>query len=164
MNISENLKSEPLAAATRLTADITAAAGRYILGKDAQVRLALCCLLAEGHLLIEDLPGMGKTTLMNCIAGKVPVDSGTIIWHEAGAPPRDLGSYPVVDWKDAVNNMEDTRRSTLPHVTTSVICSDDSYWLVAKGESMNAPQGLSIPAGTMILVDPHAPPRAPGPL
>ncbi|HHV7345449.1 TPA: ABC transporter ATP-binding protein [Enterobacter ludwigii] len=36
------------------------------------------------------LPGMGKTTLMNCIAGKVPVDSGTIIWHEAGAPPRDL--------------------------------------------------------------------------
>ena len=49
-----------------------------------------------------------------------------------GAPPRDLGSYPVVDWKDAVNNMEDTRRSTLPHVTTSVICSDDSYWLVAK--------------------------------
>ncbi|MCK3353800.1 peptidase S24, partial [Escherichia coli] len=50
-----------------------------------------------------------------------------------GAPPRDLVSYPVVDWKDAVNNMEDTRRSTLPHVTTSVICSDDSYWLVAKG-------------------------------
>ena len=74
-----------------------------------------------------------------------------------GAPPRDLGSYPVVDWRDAANNMEDIRRSTLPHVTTSVICSDDSYWLVAKGESMNAPQGLSIPAGTMILVDPHAP-------
>lgn len=53
--------------------------------------------------------------------------------------------------------MEDISRSTLPHVTTSVICSDDSYWLVAKGESMNSPQGLSIPAGTMILVDPHAP-------
>lgn len=39
---------------------------------------------------VVGLPGMGKTTLMNCIAGKVPVDSGTIIWHEAGAPPRDL--------------------------------------------------------------------------
>ncbi|MBM3072043.1 ATP-binding cassette domain-containing protein [Enterobacter sp. RHBSTW-00994] len=36
------------------------------------------------------LPGMGKTTLMNCITGNVPVESGTIIWHEAGAPPRDL--------------------------------------------------------------------------
>lgn len=39
---------------------------------------------------IVGLPGMGKTTLMNCITGKVPVESGTIIWHEAGAPPRDL--------------------------------------------------------------------------
>lgn len=36
------------------------------------------------------LPGMGKTTLMNCITGNIPVESGTIIWHEAGAPPRDL--------------------------------------------------------------------------
>lgn len=53
--------------------------------------------------------------------------------------------------------MEEAKRALLPHVNTSVICSDDSYWLVAKGESMNAPQGLSIPAGTMILVDPHAP-------
>lgn len=40
------------------------------------------------------LPGMGKTTLMNCIVGNVPVDSGTIIWHEAGAPPCDLLHQP----------------------------------------------------------------------
>lgn len=39
---------------------------------------------------IVGLPGMGKSTLMNCITGKVPVESGTIIWHEAGAPPRNL--------------------------------------------------------------------------
>jgi MoxR-like ATPase len=39
-----------------------------LLGKDQQVRLALSCLLAEGHLLIEDLPGMGKTTLAQCLA------------------------------------------------------------------------------------------------
>ncbi|HBH5395712.1 TPA: helix-turn-helix domain-containing protein [Escherichia coli] len=74
-----------------------------------------------------------------------------------GAPPLDVGRYPVIDWKDAGNYMEEAKRASLPHVNTSVICSDDSYWLVAKGESMNAPQGLSIPAGTMILVDPHAP-------
>ncbi|MDY1036434.1 ABC transporter ATP-binding protein [Lelliottia sp. CFBP8978] len=36
------------------------------------------------------LPGMGKTTLINCITGQLPIESGTIIWHEAGAPPRDL--------------------------------------------------------------------------
>lgn len=39
-----------------------------ILGKSDQVRLALCCVLAEGHLLLEDLPGMGKTTLAHALA------------------------------------------------------------------------------------------------
>jgi MoxR-like ATPase len=39
-----------------------------ILGKERQVRLALACLLARGHLLIEDLPGMGKTTLAQGLA------------------------------------------------------------------------------------------------
>ena len=40
-----------------------------ILGKESSIRLAVCCLLAEGHLLIEDLPGMGKTTLAHTNRG-----------------------------------------------------------------------------------------------
>jgi MoxR-like ATPase len=48
--------------------DVVAAAGHVILGKDHQVRLALACLLARGHLLIEDLPGVGKTTLAHVLA------------------------------------------------------------------------------------------------
>ncbi len=39
-----------------------------VLGKDRQLRLALACLLARGHLLIEDLPGVGKTTLALALA------------------------------------------------------------------------------------------------
>ena len=39
-----------------------------VLGKETQVRLAMACLLARGHLLIEDLPGMGKTTLSQTLA------------------------------------------------------------------------------------------------
>ena len=39
-----------------------------ILGKDHAIRLALTCLLARGHLLIEDLPGVGKTTLAHALA------------------------------------------------------------------------------------------------
>ena len=39
-----------------------------ILGKPHQIRLALTCLLAKGHLLIEDLPGVGKTTLAHVLA------------------------------------------------------------------------------------------------
>jgi MoxR-like ATPase len=41
---------------------------RLILGKDASLRLALTCLFADGHLLVEDLPGMGKTTLAHGLA------------------------------------------------------------------------------------------------
>src|SRR5260221_8801447 len=43
-------------------------AGKIILGKERQIRLALACLLARGHLLIEDLPGVGKTTLAHVLA------------------------------------------------------------------------------------------------
>ena len=43
-------------------------AGQVILGKETQVRLALACLIARGHLLIEDLPGVGKTTLAHVLA------------------------------------------------------------------------------------------------
>jgi MoxR-like ATPase len=41
---------------------------RVILGKDRQIRLCLACLLARGHLLIEDIPGVGKTTLAHALA------------------------------------------------------------------------------------------------
>jgi len=41
---------------------------KVLLGKDGQVRLALACLFARGHLLIEDLPGMGKTLLSHALA------------------------------------------------------------------------------------------------
>lgn len=44
---------------------------QVILGKPQQIRLALCCLLAEGHLLLEDLPGMGKTTLAHALANSL---------------------------------------------------------------------------------------------
>jgi MoxR-like ATPase len=43
-------------------------AASIILGKQLQIRLALACLLARGHLLIEDLPGVGKTTLAHALA------------------------------------------------------------------------------------------------
>ena len=47
---------------------VIARTGALILGKERQIRLALACILAKGHLLIEDLPGMGKTTLAHGLA------------------------------------------------------------------------------------------------
>ncbi len=42
--------------------------GSIILGKERAIRLAVACLLARGHLLIEDLPGMGKITPAHALA------------------------------------------------------------------------------------------------
>ena len=47
---------------------------RVILGKEEEIQLAVCCLLAKGHLLIEDLPGMGKTTLAHALATVMGLD------------------------------------------------------------------------------------------
>ena len=47
---------------------VIGAASGIVLGKETQLRLALACLLARGHLLIEDLPGVGKTTLAHVLA------------------------------------------------------------------------------------------------
>jgi len=47
---------------------LLASANKIILGKELQIKLAVCCLLAKGHLLIEDVPGVGKTTLSHTLA------------------------------------------------------------------------------------------------
>ncbi len=51
----------------RLCANI----GRVIFGKDEVIRLVVVCLLAKGHVLIEDVPGIGKTTLANTLARSI---------------------------------------------------------------------------------------------
>lgn len=63
----EPLPADKQAGRTALE-DARAALGRIILGKDRQISLALACLLARGHLLIEDLPGLGKTMLAQALA------------------------------------------------------------------------------------------------
>ena len=51
--------------------DILAKVESVILGKPTECKLALACILAQGHLLIEDLPGMGKTTLSHVLASSL---------------------------------------------------------------------------------------------
>ncbi len=47
---------------------VSAQVGSVVVGKQSQIRLALACLLARGHLLIEDMPGVGKTTLAHALS------------------------------------------------------------------------------------------------
>jgi MoxR-like ATPase len=56
----------------RLT-EAVATVNQIIVGKEHQVKLAFSCLLAGGHLLIEDLPGVGKTTLASALATVIGV-------------------------------------------------------------------------------------------
>jgi MoxR-like ATPase len=56
------------------TEAVVAMAGQVILGKSRQIRLAMACILAKGHLLIEDVPGVGKTTLSHALARLLGLD------------------------------------------------------------------------------------------
>lgn len=71
MPVSTRLSAHPLG-------DVIAAANHVILGKEREIRLALVCLFAGGHLLIEDLPGVGKTTLAHTLARLLGLDFSRI--------------------------------------------------------------------------------------
>jgi len=65
--------------------------GKVLLGKETQIRLALCCLVSGGHLLIEDLPGMGKTTLAHALARVFGLDFNRIQFTSDLLPADILG-------------------------------------------------------------------------
>ena len=63
-----------------------------ILGKEHQLKLALSCLLARGHLLIEDLPGVGKTTLSHALATTLGLQYSRVQFTSDLLPADILGS------------------------------------------------------------------------
>ncbi|MEE9351067.1 MAG: MoxR family ATPase [Thiotrichaceae bacterium] len=71
-----------------------------ILGKEQQVRLALTCVLANGHLLVEDLPGMGKTTLAHALSKVLGLDYNRVQFT-SDLLPADLIGASVFDPKSA---------------------------------------------------------------
>jgi len=74
--------------------------GRVLLGKENQIRLALCCLFAKGHLLIEDLPGMGKTTLSHALADVLGLEYKRVQFT-SDLLPADILGVSVFDRNDA---------------------------------------------------------------
>lgn len=72
------------------------AANQVILGKPAEVRLAAACLLAGGHLLIEDLPGLGKTTLAHTLARLLGLQFARVQFT-ADLLPADITGVSIFD-------------------------------------------------------------------
>jgi MoxR-like ATPase len=76
---------------SKLVAKAVAEVGKALLGKEHQIRLALCCLFSGGHLLVEDLPGMGKTTLSYALAKALDLDYKRIQFTSDLLPADILG-------------------------------------------------------------------------
>jgi MoxR-like ATPase len=80
---------------SRITETI-AAVERVVLGKSLQVRLCLTCILARGHLLIEDVPGVGKTTLAHTLAHVLGLE-WTRVQFTSDMLPADILGVSIFD-------------------------------------------------------------------
>jgi MoxR-like ATPase len=131
-------------------ARVIEAAGKIILGKETQLRLALACLLARGHLLIEDVPGVGKTTLAHVLARSVGLHFQRIQFTSDMLPAdiigvsvyeRETGSFkfhpgPIfaqVILADEVN------RAT-PKTQSALLEAMEEHQVTAEGETRKLPQ------------------------
>ena len=71
---------------------------QVLLGKPRQVKLAFTCLLAGGHLLLEDVPGVGKTTLAKGLARALGVEFNRVhrwAWRSVLMPSRPSNSPAI---------------------------------------------------------------------
>src|SRR5471032_2174786 len=132
------------------TEAVIAMAGQVILGKERQIRLALACVLARGHLLIEDVPGVGKTTLAHVLARTLGLDFHRIQFTSDMLPAdiigvsvyeRDSGAFkfhpgPIfaqVILADEVN------RAT-PKTQSALLEAMEEHQVTAEGETRPLPE------------------------
>ncbi len=78
----------------RQAAEVIRRVNRVILGKEEQVREIMLCFLANGHALIEDMPGVGKTTLATAFAGAMGLDCKRVQFTP-DVMPSDLTGFSV---------------------------------------------------------------------
>ena len=124
--------------------------GEIILGKEQQLRLALACLLARGHLLIEDLPGVGKTTLAHALArvlglhyqrvqftsDLLPTDIlGVSIYNRDTA---DFRFHPGPVFANIV--LADEINRATPKTQSALLEAMEEYQVTIEGESRALPQ------------------------
>ena len=126
------------------------AAGQIILGKEAQVRLALACILARGHLLIEDMPGVGKTTLAHVLARTLGLQFHRIQFTSDMLPAdiigvsvyqRDTGSFkfhpgPVF----AQLILADEVNRATPKTQSALLEAMEEHQVTAEGETRPLPE------------------------
>ena len=124
--------------------------GRILLGKEPQIRLALCCLFARGHLLIEDLPGMGKTTLSHALASVLGL-SWKRVQFTSDLLPADILGVSVFDANDSSFNfhpgpiftqllLADEINRTTPRTQSALLEAMGEGQVTVEGETRPLPQ------------------------
>lgn len=107
---------------------VLTALSKVLLGKPQQIKLSLACILSSGHLLIEDLPGMGKTTLAHGIAQVLGLSFNRVQFTSDLLPADILGSsvyYPK----------ESTFRFQQGPVFTQLLLADEINRATPKAQS-----------------------------
>ncbi|MBQ4334274.1 MAG: AAA family ATPase, partial [Myxococcaceae bacterium] len=80
--------------------EVAVEVGKAIEGKRAAIRLALCAIVGGGHLLIEDLPGVGKTTLAQALSRALGLDFARVQFTSDLLPSDVIGAQ-VFDQREA---------------------------------------------------------------
>jgi MoxR-like ATPase len=129
---------------------VVEAASHVILGKETQVRLAFACMLARGHLLIEDLPGVGKTTLAHVLARSLGLGFQRIQFTSDMLPAdilgvavyeRDSGSFkfhPGPIFAQVVL-VDEVNRAT-PKTQSALLEAMEEHQVTAEGETRKLPE------------------------
>src|SRR5260221_6487726 len=141
---------QPKASATAPLARVIAAAGQVLLGKEPQLRLSLACLLARGHLLIEDLPGVGKTTLAHVLARSLGLNFQRIQLSSDMRPADIIGvsvyeretggfnSHPGPIFAQVILADEVTRATPKPQ--WALLEAMEEHQVTAEGETRKLPE------------------------
>ena len=121
-----------------------------VLGKELQLKLALTCLLARGHLLIEDIPGVGKTTLAHALARSLGLSFQRIQFTSDLLPAdilgvsvyqRDTGSFrfhPGPIFTQMV--LADEVNRATPKAQSALLEAMEEHQVTIEGETRRLPQ------------------------
>lgn len=92
MSVAQKAVPEPRLDETSAAVESAIArVSEVVVGKEHVIRLAMACLLARGHLLIEDLPGVGKTTLSQALGAALGLEAGRVQFTSDLLPADVLG-------------------------------------------------------------------------
>ncbi|HXV11324.1 MAG TPA: AAA family ATPase [Burkholderiales bacterium] len=129
---------------------VVAQVSNIILGKERQIRLAITCLLARGHLLIEDVPGVGKTMLAHALATSLGLGFQRIQFT-SDLLPADIIGVSIFNRENAgfqfhpgpifhqVILADEVNRAT-PKAQSALLEAMEEHQVTAEGETRRLPQ------------------------